>query len=298
MSADEPIRRSLRVTASDGASAALELLLPACGPAAQALFFLPALGVGVNPNLRFAAAMAEHGIATAVMEWRGLGSSSQRAGRRCDWGYRHILDLDIPAALDAAMQAVPEARWSIGGHSIGGQFALIAAGQMPGRFARVLLVGSGHPYWRGFEKPWLLRGFAAALPAVTALVGHFPGKRLRFAGREASGLMRDWALTARRGDYRIPPLGERLHQGLERFDGEVRAVGFAHDWLAPPTSLANLRRLVPNANWNQSILGHEAFQNAKADHFGWLREPAPVVRELSAHRPGRKPQRCSADGGR
>lgn len=284
MSAAEPIRHSLRVTAADGASAALELVLPTHEPARQALFFLPALGVGVNPNLRFATAMAQQGIATAVMEWRGIGSSSHRADRRCDWNYRHILDLDIPAALDAVMQAAPQARWSIGGHSIGGQFSLICAGQMPERFERVLLIGSGHPYWRGFPKPWLIRGFAAALPTVTALAGHFPGKRLGFAGREASGLMRDWGTTVRRGDYRIPHLGERLHEGMQRFDGHVRAVGFAHDWLAPPTSLANLRRLVPNAQWSETTLGRDAFKTAKADHFGWLREPEPVVSALARGR--------------
>lgn len=281
MSHNQPIRHSLRVTADDGASAALELLLPANAQATEAVLFLPALGVGVNPNLRFATAMAERGIATAVLEWRGLGSSSHRAGRRCDWDYRHILDLDIPAAIDAATQAVPDARWSIGGHSIGGQFALITAAQMPERFERVLLVGSGHPFWRGFEKPWLVRGFAESLPAITALAGHFPGHRFGFAGREARGLMRNWAITVKRGDYRVPHIGDRLQQGLESFTGQVRAVGFAHDWLAPPTSLANLRRLVPQARWSQATLDHTAFENVKADHFGWLKEPAPVVRELN-----------------
>ena len=73
MEAIEPLRHSLRVSAADGAEAALELLLPAHEPARQALFFLPALGVGVSPNLRFASAMAQQGIATAVLEWRGLG---------------------------------------------------------------------------------------------------------------------------------------------------------------------------------------------------------------------------------
>ena len=282
MEAIEPLRHSLRVSAADGAEAALELLLPAHEPARQALFFLPALGVGVSPNLRFASAMAQQGIATAVLEWRGLGSSSHRASRRCDWNYRHILTLDIPAALDAAMQAVPQARWSIGGHSIGGQFALISASQMPDRFERVVLLGSGHPYWRGFQKAWLMRGLLTLMPAITAFAGHFPGRRLGFAGREASGLMRDWAVTARRGDYRIPHLGERLHEDMQRYDGHVRAIGFAHDWLAPPASLANLHRLVPNAQWSETTLGHDAFQNAKADHFGWLREPVPVVRALLA----------------
>ena len=276
----EPTRHSLRVSAADGAEAALELLLPTHEPAKQALFFLPALGVGAGPNLRFATAMAQQGIATAVMEWRGIGSSNRRAGRRCDWNYHHILNLDIPAALEAAMQMLPQARWSIGGHSIGGQFALINTSQMPHRFERTVLIGSGHPYWRGFEKPWLMRGLLASMPAITALVGHFPGKRLGFAGREASGLMRDWAVTARRGDYRIAHLGERLHEDMQRYDGHVRAIGFAHDWLAPPASLANLHRLVPNAQWSETTLGSDAFQNAKADHFGWLREPGPVVRAL------------------
>ena len=274
---NEPIRRSLRVTAADGASAALELVLPAGEPAERALFFLPALGVGVHPNLRFAAALAEQGIATAVMEWRGLGSSNQRAGRRCDWSYRHILELDIPAALDSAMQAVPHARWSIGGHSIGGQFALICASQQPDDFERVLLIGSGHPYWRSFARPRLIRGFAAALPAITALAGYFPGKRLGFAGREASGLMRDWATTVRRGDYLVPGIGQRVNESLQRFDGPVHAIGFTHDWLAPSTSLAHLRGLVPNARWSDTTLGHDAFQTVKADHFGWLRDPAPVT---------------------
>ncbi len=280
MEAIEPLRHSLRVSAADGAEAALELLLPAHEPARQALFFLPALGVGVSPNLRFASAMAQQGIATAVLEWRGLGSSSHRASRRYDWNYRHILTLDIPAALDAAMQAVPQARWSIGGHSIGGQFALISASQMPDRFERVVLLGSGHPYWRGFQKAWLMRGLLTLMPAITAFAGHFPGRRLGFAGREASGLMRDWAVTARRGDYRIAHLGERLHEDMQRYEGHVRAIGFAHDWLAPPASLAKLHRLVPNAQWSETTLGSDAFQNAKADHFGWLREPGPVVRAL------------------
>jgi len=280
----EPIRRSLRIESGDGASATLELLFPTTPSAPDqtqpALFFLPALGVGVNPNLRFATGMARQGVAVAVMEWRGLGSSSLRAGRNTDWNYRHLLELDIPAALHAAREALPNARWSIGGHSLGGQLALVTAGQMPEHFERVQLIGSGHPYWRGFAKPWGVRAFAWSIPAITALAGHFPGKKLGFAGREAKGLMRDWAITCRRGDYRIPGIGDRLQEGLDRFTGRVHAVNFAHDWLATRGSLDNLRRLVPNAKWSDTFLGHDVFKTVKADHFGWLKEPDPVVHEL------------------
>ena len=35
--------------------------------------------------------LAAQGIAVFVHEWRGNGSSTQRAGRRQDWGYRELL---------------------------------------------------------------------------------------------------------------------------------------------------------------------------------------------------------------
>ena len=89
MSAEEPIRRSLRVTASDGACAALEVLLPSHEPATQALLFLPALGVGVNPNLRFAAAMAQRllgvapppALAAPLAASRRVGAQADRLAR-------------------------------------------------------------------------------------------------------------------------------------------------------------------------------------------------------------------------
>src|SRR5690606_37875622 len=121
------LRNTLRVTASDGASAALELFLPDGKPVA-ALFWLPALGVGIGPNVMFATALAEKGIAVAVHEWRGLGSSDQRAGRAGDWGYAALLDHDLPAAFAAAQAALPpDTTWVAGGHSLGGQMALIEA---------------------------------------------------------------------------------------------------------------------------------------------------------------------------
>ena len=192
-------RKTLRVTSSDGASAAVELFLPDAEPG-LALLWLPALGVGIGPNARFASALADAGIAVAVLEWRGLGSSDRRAARRVDWGYREILDDDIPAAAQAARDANPARAWCNGGHSLGGQFALIEAARRPQAWRGVLLVGSGHPFWRGFAG-WsghALRVLLHAIPATTALWGYFPGQRLRFAGREAGRLMRDWAGTARR----------------------------------------------------------------------------------------------------
>jgi predicted alpha/beta hydrolase len=274
-------RKTLRIVSSDGASAALELFLPDDAPRA-AVFWLPALGVGIAPNGAFATALAQAGVAVAVLEWRGLGSSDRRASHACDWGYREILDLDIPAALSAARAAVPGVAWWLGGHSLGGQFALIEASRRPAEYSGALLIGSGHPYWRSFggmRGPALL-GLLMTIPAITAARGHFPGRRLRFAGREASRLMRDWACTARRGDYRVAPFEDALDTALRGYTGPVLGLRFADDGLAPAPALARLRQLTPDARWSTDLLSAADFAHRRADHFGWLKQPDAVVKRV------------------
>jgi predicted alpha/beta hydrolase len=274
-------RETGRVESLDGASAHLQLHVPAvqrCG-----LYWLPALGVGIGPNETLADALAARGIVVAVHEWRGLGGSNRRAARHCDWGYGELIEHDIPAGLAAARARHPQIEWLVGGHSLGGQLALIHAARARD-VPDVFLVASGHPYWRAFGG-WRALGvhaFAASIPLVTALTGHFPGTRLGFAGREAGRLMREWARTARRGDYDLPDL--EIDAALARHRGRVLALRMAQDRLAPPGAIEHLRGLAPAADWTLATLGPDAFSRRRPDHFGWLREPAPVVEAFLAWR--------------
>lgn len=275
-------REILTARAPDGATVRVQLHLPA--RADELLFWLPALGVGIGPYESFADAIAVKGTAVAILEWRGLGQSDRRASRGCDWGYRELLDADVPAALDAVSATVGALPLRIGGHSLGGQLALIHAARCPDQFRGVWLVASGQPWWRGFGG-WRGLGvlaFAAAIPGVTALVGHFPGTRLGFAGREARRLMCDWAGTAIRGDYRVPGFGDELDRALADHAGVVNAVRMSDDWLAPATSLDHLRGRTPQSRWTIAALDRTAFAKRRADHFGWLREPDAVVDALLA----------------
>ena len=70
------------------------------------LLWLPALGVAAKHYLPFAEVLAERGVAVFVHEWRGHGSSSLRAGRQHDWGYRELLELDLPASEDGMRRAL------------------------------------------------------------------------------------------------------------------------------------------------------------------------------------------------
>ena len=90
----------LPLSSADGHDAVLVARIPQRPRAA--VLWLPALGVAARHYLPLAEALAQRGVATFLHEWRGHGSSSLRAGRGTDWGYRELLALDL-AASEAAM---------------------------------------------------------------------------------------------------------------------------------------------------------------------------------------------------
>ena len=125
----------------------------ACVPAQPIarLLWLPALGVAARHYLPLAQALAAKGVAVYLHEWRGNGSSSLRPSRTQDWGYREVLEQDLPTSQAVLVAADDEAGalpWIIGGHSLGGQLACVHAGRNPQHFNRLWLAASGSPFWR------------------------------------------------------------------------------------------------------------------------------------------------------
>ena len=78
------------------------------------------------------------------------------------------------------------------------------------------------------------------VPVITRLVGHYPGERLGFAGREAGGLMRDWSRTVRRGRYADYGETSGLEAAMARVSCPTLGVHFEHDALVPEPTLHHL----------------------------------------------------------
>ncbi|HET8763120.1 MAG TPA: alpha/beta fold hydrolase, partial [Gemmatimonadales bacterium] len=180
------------VIAADGARCELLAVLPA-GAWRHLLYWIPAMGMPARHYLPLAQALADRGIAVVLHEWRGIGSSDRRAGRQCDWGYRQLLQDDLPAGMAAVRRCWPQAPCWLGGHSLGGQLGLLYASLPPDDFSGLVLVASGAPYWRRFRHGWLIAAAYALAPALAGLVGHLPGRRIGFGGNEARGVIADWA---------------------------------------------------------------------------------------------------------
>ena len=247
-------------------------------PARAALLWLPALGVPARKYDRLGAALAARGIALGVHEWRGTGAHPARPSRRHDWGYRELLVEDIPATRSALSAAHPGLPLLYGGHSIGAQFAVLAAA-LHGGAEGLVAVGSGVPHWRLFPTPlrWLVGVFGHALPPLTRAVGSYPGHRLGFAGREAGQLMRDWAQTVRRGHYDgLPGLPDQLGERIAALQVPFLGVRLAEDRLVPAASLQALISATGSRSASERLLdkGH---LGVAADHFAWMREPRAVA---------------------
>lgn len=269
----------VKVRAADGTTSELAVV---CPPGARVgVLFLPALGVTARKYEAWSVALAGRGVASAVHEWRGAGSSSVRASREDDWDYRTLLEDDIPASLAAARQACPGLRWVIAGHSLGGQFACLFAAIHPHMVDALGFVASGSPYWRTFpsRKRWLLRTVPLAIGAVTFIVGHYPGRRLGFAGDEARTLMREWARSSR-GRYADYVPGVDSEARLASFEGPLFCAHLSEDRLCPTASLEWLLGKLRRARPTRVELTPADFDSGQANHFSWLREPGPVAQRM------------------
>ena len=271
--------RTVPIETGDGHR--FELITCTPDAAQRRLLWLPAMGVPARHYLPFADALAACGVTVGLHEWRGIGSSSLRAGRSSDWGYRELL-ADI-AQSEAALQAcAPGVPGILGGHSLGGQLACCHLALHPDAAQTLWLVASGAPYWRAFPPrmryalPPLYR-FMAWLAQVR---GVLPGRRLRFAGNESRGVIGDWTRTGLRGRFAATGIGD-LDAAMAQVQVPVRAAWLHDDWLAPRSSLEFLLSKLGRGS-TPTIEGFDTpALGTAADHFAWMREPAAIAAWLA-----------------
>jgi predicted alpha/beta hydrolase len=248
-----------------------------------ALLWLPALGVAARHYLPFAEALAERGIAVFVHEWRGHGSSNLRAGHTVDWGYRELLERDLPASARVIHEQFPSLPKIIGGHSLGGQLAACLLALQPQTAQRLWLVASGSPFWRIFpqSRGWLLPLAYRFLPWLADRMGSLPGRSIGFGGKEARGVMHDWTRTGLSGRYAGKDMATDLETALLHVQVEVDAVRLAEDWLVPAASLHFLlKKIQPSAVRIDTINPNQL--GTRADHFAWMTQPYAVADALTA----------------
>jgi predicted alpha/beta hydrolase len=238
-------------------------------PTAPVVLVVPAMGMPSSYYHRFGEALAAAGAHCSLMELRGHESAGGRIpGRDYDFGYVDMVE-DVADAVDATRKMLAEAPVVLLGHSMGGQVGMMYAALHPGELAGIALVASSTPHWRTWAA-WILP-VSVVFAGVGAVLGHFPGQRVRFAGRESRGVIRDWAHLARTGRF---VAGE---EGLAGVRLPVLALSVEDDRLGPARAVDALVAKLPAVTVERDHVDIEGI-----DHFKWARRPEVVVPRIVA----------------
>lgn len=270
-----PAPQTLTVTASDQ-HRFNATWYPTSEPDAPIVIFMSALGTPGKVYRHLGKELVQHGVQVCTPDWRGIDSSSVRAGRASDFGYRHLVEVDLPALIASVRQVCPNAPIWLGGHSLGGQVALLGATALADPIAGVLLIACGSvdiACYRGRAR-WGVRTLAALSGILGPLLGYFPGTQLGFGGREAAGVMRDWSHVAHTGRYQLAGSSIDYEGRMPMIQLPVLALSFAADqWAPEPAMKALLSKAskAPVTHWHWHA---EQTNGLALDHYTWIKQPA------------------------
>ncbi|MEH0973703.1 alpha/beta fold hydrolase [Micromonospora sp. CPCC 205546] len=264
----------------DGARIGLQVYPEPDGVAdAPLVLITPAMGVRARYYRPFAAALRAAGLAVAVADLRGTGESTPKPSRASRYGYPELA-CDVGAALAALKTRRDGRRTLLLGHSLGGQAALLRlAVHGEHDVDGLALVAVGVPWWRSYPG---LRGYGVlpytqGIAATARLLGVWPG--WGFGGRQARGVIRDWAYTARTG--RFPHLdGVDAEAAVRTLRTPVLAISVDDDQYTPHETVDHLcAKLAAAPVVREHYTAAQA--GTRMDHFTWVRASGPLAARVA-----------------
>jgi predicted alpha/beta hydrolase len=267
------------LTADDGVTLSGRWHLPPGNVAPRAAVVV-ACGAGIPARfyLRLARHVADRGAAVLTFDYRGIGASRSGPLRRLasgmdDWAVR-----DLSAAFAEARVAYPDVAPMAIAHSVGTMLIGAAAGAS--RIERCVFLGAHTGYWRDYHVRWrvpLFLTWHAVMPAVTRVVGYFPGRALRLGEDLPKQVAYDWAgrrkpalVRSRRDQQRFGPYVGRYAE----FRAATLAISIADDAFAPPPAASRLLAMYPNLAATRETVTPADIGVARLGHFGFVRRPA------------------------
>jgi predicted alpha/beta hydrolase len=275
--------------AKDGRSLAAHWFAPT-GAARGAVVINGATGFPQTFYFKLSQYCAERGYGALIYDYRGMNFSAPKdlaseTARMSDWGL-----LDMPAALDAAVERAQGLPVATLGHSIGGQFLGLLRNHEKARVHVQIATSVG--YWRWEAAPfrylawwfWRVHG-----PLMLALKGYVPSGG-GWAGLPLPrGVYEEWRRWCLRPEHFGPDLATYLSGHVfDEIRAPVLSLGFTDDPIATRRTVEAINRFFPNAQresrWYSPAdagvarLGHEGFFSSRHRDTLWR----PVVDWLDA----------------
>ncbi|MBF6270502.1 alpha/beta hydrolase family protein [Nocardia farcinica] len=266
---------ALRVETGDGVVFTVRVL-PAADPAAPVVLILPAMAMKAKRYLALAASLHEQGLSVATTDLRAQGDARPALGEHTDFGYREMIEIDLPALVTAVRERFPQAPVRLFGHSLGGQLALLFAAAEPERVAGVATIGTGTVFWWAFGPRRWYEALSQIqwIGLVARWKGHWPGGVL-IPAPMAGGVMRDWSLHSLTSYYRPKGSTRRYNSLLRAMRLPVLVISLDEDMLGPKSTVDFLVGRMPAADLTRWHID-AASGVTHRDHFTWV-DDSPVI---------------------
>lgn len=248
---------------------------------APKLLWLPAMGVPAGYYGAFAKALVKEGIQCLVLDLRGQGMSHPPNGRKSKHGYRHLFETDIPAALSALRDLTGSGPVFSGGHSLGGQVALLQAASSAADLNGLVFVATQLPHYAAYPRKDQLRMWLGSqtVKTVAKVWGYWPGHRFGFGGRQPLSLVNDWAGIVQTGRWDSITGGFDTRK-LAKLSVPALAVSIEGDKDAPRSAVERLS--APLKGTEVSQLHYSPSEPSAEDHLRWARrEPEPIAAHVA-----------------
>lgn len=243
------------------------------------LICLPAMGVRASFYDTFAENLNSLNYNVITTDWRGQGKSSVRASRSTNFGYENIIG-DIKETIDYADTWFPNTKKVIVGHSLGGQLGSLYASRYPEEISGLVLITSCNVHYKGWEKGTAMKlRFAGNLfYPVSKVIGHFPGIKIGFGGKEARTVMKDWCNNALNGKYEITNSDYDYENALDKLSKPVLSISVESDILASKRAVENLyKKFGTSSTISHLHLNSSETGISPLNHFSWAKEPEYFV---------------------
>ncbi|MDF3311106.1 alpha/beta fold hydrolase [Rhodococcus sp. T2V] len=271
---------SVAVTTPDGVTFRVRVL-PSARPDAPLVLILPAMAMKAKHYLALGKAFHAQGLSVALTDLRAQGESRPALRDGNDFGYREMLEVDLPAIVAALRQRFPHAPLHLFGHSLGGQLALLFAAARPTAATSVTVIGTGTVFWRAFGPRRWVEALTSIqwIGLVSRVKGYWPGGVL-IPGAMAGGVMIDWSKHSLTSRYRPKGASVDYDTLLAEMTVPVLAVSLEHDRLGPKSNVDFLVSRMPAAAVTQWHVEGDS-PVVHRDHFEWLKD-SPVVAQRVA----------------
>jgi predicted alpha/beta hydrolase len=248
-------------------------LWPARGPAAGVVIVNAATGVAARFYHAYARFLATHGFHALTYDYRGIGQSRPETLKGVAFRWRDWGEKDFDAVLHFAAEHFPQSPVLVVGHSIGGFLPGYAA--RASRIHRMLTIGAQYAFWPDYRPAMRLRYLVKwhlVMPALTMMLGYFPGRRLGWLEDLPKGVALEWAFRGSRIERGYTP--EEASDLRSRFSAvavEILAVSVTDDDFATPSAMRRAASYYDGATVEKVMLMPEDAGGRQIGHFDLFR---------------------------